>query len=276
LEPTLRDLYAKADRPGSLRTSVVWQRAPDETLSSDVRSLPNLEIIDIPFDQSKGCNWARSLLQKGWREEPFTLILDSHHRFVRSWDTTVLSMYRKLKASGTRKPLLTAYLPNYDPAREPGARRKRPYKIYPFEREAGILTRLTSYPIPYWTTLTGPVVAQFLSLHFIFTDGEFNDAVPFDPDIYFFGDEVAVGLCAFIAGYDLFHPHRVVGWHCFDRASRIGHWHDHYDWHDQHQKSLQRLRQLFLGQTDGDNHRRDKRTVTDYEDHAMVSLVVQP
>ena len=48
----------------------------------------------------------------------FTLVLDSHHRFVRGWDTALESMYRQLEAVGSPKPLLTAYLPAYDPARE--------------------------------------------------------------------------------------------------------------------------------------------------------------
>jgi hypothetical protein len=275
LDSTLRDLYAKADQPGRLRTAVVWQRGPDDGLGAEVRSLPNLEIIEVAFEDSKGCNWARALLQKGWREESFTLLLDSHHRFVRGWDSAVVSMHQMLLGS-SRKPLLSAYLPAYDPAREPGGRRKRPYKIYPLAREQGILTRLTSYPLPYWTALDRPVVAEFLSLHFIFAEGEFNAAVAFDPDLYFFGDEVATGLRAFMAGYDLFHPHRIVGWHCFDRATRIAHWHDHAGWREQHEESLRRMRRLFLGEDGGGTDRRWERSVSDYEDHIMLKLVESP
>jgi hypothetical protein len=272
LGKTLRDLYAKAQFPQRLRTAVVWQRSPGESLPEDVRSLPGLELVQVAAERSRGCNWARSLLQARWRDEPYTLVLDSHHRFARSWDTAVLDMHDRLRAAGVDKPLLTAYLPAYHPAREPGGRRKRPYKIYAYGREQGLLTRLTSYPIPYWTQLTAPVVAEFLSLHFIFVEGAFNKAVPFDPDIYFFGDEVATGLRAYLAGYDLFHPHRVVGWHCFDRASRVAHWEDHEGWSAQHEESLRKLRRLYLGlETTGAG----RRTVADYEDHIMVPLVAE-
>jgi len=96
--------------------------------------------------------------------------------------------------------------------------------------------------------------------------------VPFDPGLYFFGDEVATGLRAYLAGYDLFHPHRVIGWHCFERASRIAHWQDHEDWREHHQRSLDRMRRLFLDKAGGTS----ERTVADYEEHAMVSLVEQP
>jgi hypothetical protein len=276
LGTTLRDLYGKAEHPRRLRTSVVWQRGPDDTISADVRSLPNLEITEVAFEESRGCNWARSILQKGWRGEPFTLLLDSHHRFVRGWDTAVLDMYRQLESTATTKPLLTAYLPSYDPSREPGARKKRPYKIYPAEREQGILTRLTSYPLPYWTRLTRPVVADYVSLHFVFTKGEFNTAVPFDPDIYFFGDEVVTGLRAYMAGYDLFHPHRIVGWHCYDRASRVGHWEDHDGWFQQHEESLRKMRRLLLGKEQRWGLPHAERTVSDYEEHIMLTLVARP
>jgi hypothetical protein len=272
LEMTLRDLYSKAEHPNRLRTAVLWQRAPDESLSAEVRSLRGLEIIDVGFSESRGPNWARAQLQKGWREEPLTLLLDSHHRFARGWDSAIVSMYDRLKASGVENPILTAYLPSYDPRREPGARRKRPYRIYPLQREQGVLTRLTSYPIPYWTALDEPVPAHFVSLHFLLAEGRFNDQVAFDPEIYFFGDEILTGLRAYLAGYDLYHPHRVVGWHSYSRASRVGHWDDHTEWASQHEDSILKMRRLFLG-VDGHAATNGGRTVMGYEELIMVPLV---
>lgn len=275
LGKTLLSLYAKAERPARLRTCVVWQRSEHDELAREVRELPNLEIVDVPYDASGGCNWARSLLQQRWREETFTLVLDSHHRFLRCWDTAVVAMFQQLRDTRAEKPLLTAYLPAYHPAREPGARKKRPYKIYPYEREDGVLTRLTSYPLPYWTTLRAPVDAQFLSLHFTFTEGAFNVDVPCDPEIYFFGDEVVTGLRAYMAGYDLFHPHRIVGWHCYERSSRVGHWDDHADWRIKHKAGLEKLRAIYLGAETEPTAARPKRTVSDYQQHIMVDLVEQ-
>lgn len=280
LAKTLLDLYAKAADPARLRTCVVWQHAADETLPPSVRALPGLEIVEVPAAESKGCNWARRLGQLRWAGEPFTMLLDSHHRFTRGWDDLVIAMYRQLQQQGSDNPLLTAYLPAYDPDREPGGRKKRPYKIYPLGRELGILTKLTSYPIPLWTKLTSPIPAEFLSLHFVFTAGEFNRAIPFDPDLYFFGDEVATGLRAFTAGFDLYHPHRVVAWHCYNRASRIPHWDDHPEWPQRHRQSLDRMGRLFRGDPDTatvlGTTLGTARTVADYEDHIMTRLVDAP
>jgi hypothetical protein len=272
LNRTLLDLYAKAADPMRLRVAVAWQHAPGEHLARGVRELPGLEIIDIPCAASRGCNWARSILQRRWRGEAYTLLLDSHHRFARNWDDATVGMYEAMRSSGIRKPIVTAYLPAYTPALEPAGRRMQPYKIYPFAREHGLLTRLTSFPIPSWRSLTAPVEADFISLHFLFTGGRFNEELPFDPSIYFSGDEVATSVRAYSLGYDFFHPHRVVGWHCYDRTSRVPHWNDHLEWMQQDDRSFATLRRTFTGRRTGRFALAMRRSVREYEARIMVPL----
>jgi hypothetical protein len=273
LERTLLELYGKAARPERLRVGVVWQHAEEERLSARVRALPGLEILDVPYQESGGCNWARNLLQQRWRGEPYTLLIDSHHRFPRGWDVKTVDLFSGLHEGGVAKPILTAYLPSYEPAREPGGRKKRPYRIYALGRDEGILTKLTSYPIPLWTALRRPIEADFASLHFLFTFGRFNEEVRFDPEVYLFGDEVLTGLRAFTAGYDLFHAHVVLGWHCYDRRSRTPHWDDHQQWREQQRRSLDKLRALFSGFYDGPYGLGSRRTLEDYEDVIQTRLV---
>jgi hypothetical protein len=273
LGPTLIDLYAKADRPEALRTAVIWQLGPRDILDHRVDTLPNLEIIRVPYEKSLGCNWARSLLQKKWSDEPFTMLLDSHHRFVKGWDSILINMHMALLANGVRKPLLTSYLPDYDPENDPEMRHKTPYAIYPLSREKGVLVRLTSYPVPYWRQQHRPVPASFLSLHFVFVAGSFNREVLFDPEIYFFGDEVMTGLKAFTWGYDLYHPHRIVGWHCFNRATRVPHWDDHDNWTSLHEQSLNKMKNIYRGKLTKGAGLGSSRTIMDYENHILMDLV---
>lgn len=237
LASTLRSLYRQAARPGRLRVRVLWQHGSEERLPPDVSRLPNLEIEGVPAANSQGCNWARRRLQGAWNGERYTVLLDSHHRFVRGWDDLTVGMLEQIRSEGVSKPLLTGYLPNYEPSLDQ-RRRRQPFKIYPYSREDGVLTRLTSLPIRNWTALNSPVTADFVSLHFILVDGSFNRDVPFDAAIYFFGDEVLTSVRAFMAGYDLFHPHRVIGWHAYDRSKRVPHWADHADYAERHRASL--------------------------------------
>jgi hypothetical protein len=182
-------------------------------------------------------------------------------------------MYEGLLAQGVRRPMLTTYLPSYAPKADPFARQKKPYKIYPLSRQDGMLVRLTSYPIPYWRNLRRPIVADFACLHFLFADGAFNRDVPFDPNLYFVGDEVSITIRAYTHGYDFFHPHVILGWHCYDRESRVTHWHDHADWHLQHQHSMRRLRKLFSGKLKGRYGIGDRRTLHDFEERILLDLV---
>ena len=270
LGPTLRELYGRAARPDALHTRVIWQRSEDERLPADVLELPGLTLVDVPAQRSEGCNWARRRAQECWDGEPYTLLLDSHHRFVDDWDVLAIDMYSSLLSSGVRRPLLTGYLPAYDPELEPLGRGEAPYRMYPFGRDDGILTRFTSRPIPWWGALDAPVPADFLSLHFVFTDGRFNAEVPIDPELYFFGDEMVLGLRAYTRGYDLFHPHRIVGWHAYSRNQRVPHWDDHPDWYERHLAALGWMRELFTGRRPLPD---DVRTVADYERQIMAKLV---
>ena len=249
LVPTLRDLYAQAARPERLRVRVAWQRAEDEALPDDVRALPRLEVDEVPAATSEGCNWARLRLQQAWEGERYTLFLDSHHRFVAGWDDLALEMLEQLRAAGAAKPMLTAYLPAYSPNSDQ-YRSNRAHRLYPHARDGGVLTRLKGGAIHDSETLTEPVPADFASLHFLLADGCFNDDVRFDPEVYFFGDEVLTSVRAFAAGYRLFHPHRVIGWHAYDRESRVTHWADHEGYAERHDRSLDALRRSFTGERD--------------------------
>jgi hypothetical protein len=247
LGPTLEDLFAQAADPDALHVVVLWQRASDDRLDPELLARPNLEIIDIPFAQSQGCGWARNLLQQHWRGEPYTLILDSHHRFAPDWDRKLVRFYEALRQSGAAKPILTAYMPPFQPGDDPRSRPSVPLRICPLERSHGLLIRLIGRPIPDWRTLSSPAAGDFVSLHFLFAGGAFNREIPFDPACYFLGDEVAVGLRAFTHGYDIFHPHELIGWHRYDRDYRPTHWDDHGEWQAQERLSLQTLQILFSG-----------------------------
>lgn len=272
LGATLRDLARTATHPERLRVVVLWQRGDTEPGLGDLSGLPRLTILEVPAAQSRGPNWARRLIQEHRGDEEFTLVLDSHMRFVEGWDDAALSWLAGLSRT-VEKPVLTGYLPAYVPG-APGARRTDPYKIYPHARQDGVLTRLISHPVMAWRDRSAPLPAEYLSLHFLLADSSFDREVPHDPDIYFFGDEVALSARAFTHGWDLFHPHRVLGWHAYSRSSRVAHWDDHRSWSTAHARTLSRLRALFREDDALAGLRGTARSMRDYERHIMTDLVV--
>jgi hypothetical protein len=274
LLPTVTDLLAQARHPERLNVCVAWQYGADEgEVGRRLRAMPGVEVIAIPASQSKGCNWARELLQQRWDGQEYTLFLDSHHRFVPGWDASLVTMHHELCNSGVEKPILTSYLPAYDPATDPAGRIESVYRLAVAERRYGIPFRLVGHPVQDWRRRISPSTAEYVSLHLLFAEGPFNEKVPFDPGIYFFADEIAIALRAYTHGYSLFSPNTLLGWHLYDRRTRTTHWADHPDWVSLNQMSVQRLRQLFAGTLAGKHGVGNVRTISEYEAYAQVTLI---
>ena len=272
LPATLLDLYAQASRPERLRVVVAWQHGPRERLSTRVRNLPNLTILPSPAATSRGPNWARRLLQQQYGGEPYILLLDSHHRFVSGWDQLALGMLRDLTRVSA-KPLLTAYLPPFTPATDPRGRGRTVRKIYPLRRSSGLLTHLTGHPVTLWRWLKAPIPAHYASLHFLLAEGRFLKDVPFEPGVYFFGDEVLTGLRAFTHGYDMFHPHRILGWHAYSRATRVPHWDDHDGAVEAEEMTFALIRAAISNGTRRHRLLGTVRSVSDYENYIGRKLL---
>lgn len=271
---TVRDLFATARSPERVRLAIAWQYgAGEERLERELRACGRVEVMKIPAAESQGCNWARNMLQRRWAGERYTLFLDSHHRFAHSWDEHTIDLYEQCRARGVGKPIITGYLPPYDPANDPGGRTSAVFEMAPLEREQGMLFRLTSHPVDVHRWLGPTFPASFVSLHFLFAGGAFNQDIPFDPGVYFFADEIAIALRAYTAGYDMYHPNQVLGWHLYDRSTRVTHWADHPGWRVQQEASCARLRELFTGALRGVYGVGPVRTAADYERHIGTTLL---
>ncbi len=81
--------------------------------------------------------------------------------------------------------------------------------------------------IPNFESLKEPIPARFFSGHFMFCDGKICIECPYDPNIYFHGEEITYAIRAYTHGYDLYHPHIHILWHEYTREYRKKHWDDH-------------------------------------------------
>jgi len=272
---TVKDLYAKAASPDEINVCIAWQHASSDTID-EIRSYARVTIIDIPHTRTGGACWARSILNNYYANEEYVLMIDSHHRFADRWDETCIKMIKDLQAAGHPKPLITGYIPSYDPENDPAGRINIPWKM-DFDRfipEGAVFFLPGS--IPDWESLTLPLPARFFSAHFAFTLGSFVTEVPYDPHYYFHGEEINLAVRAYTHGYDLFHPHRVVAWHEYTRKGRTKHWDDDNTWGTRNTNSHLRNRKLF----EMDNEKKDidfgkydfgtARTLAQYEEYAGI------
>ena len=277
---TLKDCIKNAKYPENLRFGIAWQHDSKDKWDNlgEYAKDKRFKILDIDYKKSKGVCWARNQVQQLYNKEKYTMQLDSHHRFKKNWDDTLIKMLIGLQDDGHEKPLLTSYLPSFDPDNDPAARINVPWKMN-FDRfipEGAVFFIPASFD--EWDNKKSPLPARFYSAHFAFTLGIFCKEVQHDPNYYFHGEEISVAVRAFTHGYDLFHPHKVICWHEYTRKGRAKHWDDDTEWGDRNNESHARNRKLF--QVDGQSKDIDfgiydfgtTRTLRDYEKYSGLSF----
>ena len=247
LEPTIKNMLENAKRPKNLRIGICRQYNPDDQfdLLEEYRKDKRFRILDVLYSDSRGVCWARNQVQQLYEGEEYTLQIDSHMRFEKDWDDTLIKMVKQLQKKGFEKPLLTGYVSSFDPDNDPAGRVQEPWRMA-FDRfipEGAVFFLPES--IPGWQQMKEPVPARFYSAHFAFTLGQFSEEVQHDPEFYFHGEEISIAVRAYTHGYDLFHPHKVVIWHEYTRKGRTKQWDDDKDWVNKNNLSHQKNRQLF-------------------------------
>jgi glycosyltransferase involved in cell wall biosynthesis len=280
LVPTIKDCIKNAKHPENLVFSIAWQHSDEDTWDNldEFKDDKRFRIVDINYKDSKGACWARNQLQQQYKDEEYTLQLDSHHRFVENWDEECIQMYKGLQKKGHKKPLLTGYMSSFDPENDPAGRILQPWKMN-FDRfiPEGAIFFLPA-TIDDYRERTEPIPARFYSAHFCFTTGQFAVEVPHDPEYYFHGEEISIAVRAFTHGYDLFHPHKVIVWHEYTRKGRKKQWDDDDKWVTKNVDCHKRNRKLF--EMDGEVKDIDfgiydfgkERTLEDYERYAGISF----
>jgi Glycosyltransferase (GlcNAc) len=281
LLPTIRDCIKRADHPERLDFCIAWQHNKDDEWDTleEFHTHPNFNIIDLDSSQGLGTCWARHLLNTQYAGQKYTLQLDSHHRFVKGWDTKCVGMLDKLRSSGYDKPLLSSYIASYNPRNDPQERVKEVWKLN-FDRftpEGVVFMLPAAIDQTVLDTHDGPFPTRFFSAHFVFTLGSFVEEVPYDPNLYFHGEEISMAVRAYTSGYDLFVPNQIIAWHEYTRQGRIRHWDENKRWEELNKRSLKRVK-ILLG-VDGDYDSNEYfgpyglgtvRTQKDYEDYAGI------
>jgi hypothetical protein len=276
LIPTIKDMLENAKKPKNLVFAIARQYSETDGFDNldEYRNDKRFKILDIPYQEAKGVCWARNLTQQLYDGETYTLQIDSHMRFIKDWDDVLIKMIKGLQKDGYKKPLLTGYVPSFDPENDPQGRAQDAWRMA-FDRfiPEGAVFFLPE-TIPGWREMTKPVTARFYSAHFCFTLGEFSTEVQHNPEYYFHGEEISIAARAYTWGYDLFHPHIPVVYHEYTRKGRTKQWDDDKTWGDKNKHSHLTNRKLFGmdGETqqghDGPYGFGTVRTLQEYERYA--------
>jgi len=270
-------MLENAKNPKNLRLGIARQFHPEDGFDnlSEYEKDKRFSILNIPYNESNGVCWARNLTQQLYKGEEYTLQIDSHMRFEKDWDKTLIDMIKQLQKKGYKKPLLTGYVSSFDPDNDPMMRVKDPWRMS-FDRfiPEGAVFFLPE-TIPGWQDLKEPIPSRFYSAHFCFTVGQFSKEVQHDPEFYFHGEEISIAARAYTHGYDLFHPHKTVIWHEYTRKGRTKQWDDDKKWGEKNSRAHSKNRRLFS--MDGEIYNPEEfgiygfgteRTLMDYEKYS--------
>ena len=225
LIPTINHCLEKAKNPESLRFGICCQDSNFDQLSA-YKQDTRFNILEVDYAKSKGACWARSQIAPFYKNERFTLQIDSHMRFIDNWDERLIDIWKSLN---DEKAILTTYPCEYLPNQKPTEWKTHPHVIQMKGFKSGE-TEQHPYTPPDWQQRTTPYRARHVAAGFIFGPGEIVETIPYDPDLYFQGEETSLAIRFFTHGYNLFHPHKLILWHYYGRTEQPKHWTDDKNW----------------------------------------------
>lgn len=262
LEQTVRDALAKASRPDKLRFGIVEQNFIEKRFKyDDIKS--QVRYVGIDVRDTRGACWARSLAMSLYSGETWFMQIDSHMVFDQGWDDTLL-----LSAAQCSQMSPKFLISNYpDPFKmiddKPVPERTTHGVVFNyvndecnFKDEHTILTFTASSCVS-----DIPLKGFHIAAGFLFTHGRFVYEVPYDPHLYFEGEEQTISVRAYTHGWDIYHIPNVPVYHLYSTGDvstthREVHWSPEADkertqrWWELDNKSKARMSALLQHNAD--------------------------
>lgn len=218
LRLTIEQLFAKASHPERVFVGLVDQSYELNPAWLDKLSTRRqVNYVGLSPVDSKGVSWARSIAFSLYNEQEYLLQIDSHTVFDQAWDESLVKQLQGLNALHAR-PLISTYPPGFKFDSQGRAVADVPAKsdeIFRIDRDPG--SELTAqravlrFRVFKEHSELDHVPGCHLAAGFLFTLGRFVVDVPYDPYLYFRGEEQSLSLRAHAKGYQVFHPkHRLI------------------------------------------------------------------
>lgn len=241
---TIKELFDKAVYPERVIVGVCFQHDPEEDQDCFTLNIgrPNqIKMLKYHCCESYGCGWARSQAEMLWQGEEYILQIDSHMRFNDRWDVLMIDELNKCQSD---KPFLTTYphdfiLPNTRTNHgvviiKPGHFNDKGMMVW----GSRVLNHNSSKD-PY------PTLGYSAAFNFSTYERLFD--VPYDPYIYFWGEESSMAVRLWTNGWDLFCPSIPLTWHIYAREYIKGkmHWDNHKEWWKNDDLSFKRVHSIL-------------------------------
>lgn len=285
LQHTLQDLFKKAKRPENIFVGICHQYDMKGDEDKHLFEVPfpsksQLRIYERDYRESEfGAAWSRHQAQKFYKDEKWVLVIDSHMRFEDGWDEIIVKVAKNIGKKS--KAVLSSSVYGYELGDKDGSAALKYLANISCIKYETIMKMNGGSKIE----ITEPILASFLTTHFCFLEAETIKKVPFDPRIYFSGDEITMAVRLWTNGYNIFVPHKLILGHFYNLTTpyRKNHFYDHSEAWRWDKASLERVAHLCNTKKSNDpkalkelEHYSigDSRTLKDYERFSGVNFRV--
>lgn len=283
LEQTIRDALAKATRPDKLRFGIVEQNFIEKRLKyDDIKS--QVRYIGIDVRDTRGACWARSLAMSLYSGETWFMQIDSHMVFDQGWDDTLYLAAARCSQMSPKFVISNYPHPFKMIEGVPVTERTTDGILYNFVnddfefKEENTIILFTAAS----RTSDVPLKGFHIAAGFLFTHGRFVYEVPYDPHLYFEGEEQTLSVRAWTHGWDIYHTTNVPLYHLYstgdvETTHREVHWSPNADqeriqrWWELDNKSKARMTALLQHNADLGIYGLGKvRTLVDYANFSGI------
>ena len=240
---TLASLFAQAQYPDRVHVGVFNQIHLQEDQDCVAPNRPNVLQHVLDYSESQGACWARSYVWKTLlADQDFALQIDSHSRFAPHWDTSLLQMFAEI---GDARAVITHYPMGFDT--ETDVLDPQMYTYFNVQSfRPTQLPEVTSGAVDLQAAPKQCDQTAFIAAGSLFGRADMFKRVPYDPYIYFHGEEITYAARLWTHGYNLYLPNRPYMWHDYKNLNqRPLHWQDHKQWALKDELAQQRCRHLL-------------------------------
>ncbi len=201
---TLNSLFVTKSNKHDIKVVILNNYKKENERFCDNRA----QILNVQFDKCTGVCSNRNEIQKYITNEDFYFQIDSHTRFVKNWDNLLIEFWEDLKDD---KAVLSTYPLAFDPCLQWYEEGEQSFIVPSLFNEQQILcftqkTRSRSNVVqPSYYIGANMLFAPILAIK----------EVPYDPNLYFWGEEISLSVRFFTYGYNVYVPKKNLIYHWY-------------------------------------------------------------
>lgn len=205
--------------------------------------------IRMNYKDARGVGFARSKAQEALnKDHEFYIQVDSHTQFLQDWDIKLIDYYKKLETYWDSKIILTHYPPSYvytdyGNIRMPDKPETTCVRVQYSQNED------LFYEPKYkdWQGNEYGDYHAYFCAGFAFGRSEYFLETPYDPEIYFNGEEQTLSIRFYCRDIKLISPESGYVFHHYDGTRRSRNWERTPNWNQYDEASKVRLFNFYAG-----------------------------